>query len=43
MSTIESILREINKEVVPQFEARLRQHLEGQDRDWLIEQTTLIE
>ena len=38
MPTIETVLRQINKEVVPQFEERLRGHLEGQDREWLIEQ-----
>jgi hypothetical protein len=27
MRTIESIVRAINKELVPQFEARLREHL----------------
>ena len=38
MPNIESIVRLINKEVVPQFEARLREHLALQDRDWLVEQ-----
>jgi hypothetical protein len=38
MSNIESVLRQINREIVPQFEERLRSHLAGQDRDWLIEQ-----
>lgn len=38
MPTIETILRQINKDVVPQFEERSRQHLEGQHREWLIEQ-----
>jgi hypothetical protein len=38
MSTIESIVRKLNKDLVPQFEARLREHLVGQDREWLVEQ-----
>ena len=38
MSNIETVVRQINKELVPQFEARLREHLAGQDRDWLVEQ-----
>jgi hypothetical protein len=38
MATIESILREINKDLVPQFETKLREHLIHQDREWLIEQ-----
>ena len=38
MSNIEMVVREINRELVPQFEERLRAHLAGQDRDWLIEQ-----
>jgi hypothetical protein len=38
MPNIDSIVRQINKEVVPQFEARLREHLAQQDREWLIEQ-----
>lgn len=38
MPNIESIVRQINKEVVPQFEQRLREHLALQDRDWLVEQ-----
>jgi len=38
MSTIESVVRQINKELVPQFEAQLREHLASQDREWLIEQ-----
>lgn len=42
MATIETIVRQINKELVPQFEARLRQHLEQQDREWLIEQVVRL-
>jgi hypothetical protein len=38
MPTIETVVRQINKEVVPHFEARLREHLASQDRVWLIEQ-----
>jgi hypothetical protein len=38
MPTIESVVRQINKDLVPQFEARLREHLALQDRDWLVEQ-----
>jgi len=36
--TIERIVREVNRELVPEFEERLRHHLEQQDREWLIEQ-----
>ncbi len=36
--TIERIIREINQEFVPQFEQKLRQNLEQQDKAWLIEQ-----
>jgi len=38
MTNIDTIVRQINKALVPQFEARLRDHLALQDRDWLIEQ-----
>lgn len=38
MSNIESVVRQINREIVPQFEEKLRAHLAGQDREWLIEQ-----
>lgn len=38
MSNIEVIVRQINRHLVPQFEEKLRAHLELQDRDWLIEQ-----
>ena len=38
MPTIEGILRQINKELVPQFEEKLRAYLAEQDREWLIEQ-----
>lgn len=38
MANIESILREINREIVPRFEAQLREQLADKDREWLIEQ-----
>jgi hypothetical protein len=38
MPTIESIVGELNKELVPQFEERLRSFLTEQDREWLIDQ-----
>ena len=38
MPTIESIVRQINKDLVPQFEEKLRTYLAGQDKDWLVEQ-----
>lgn len=38
MATIETITREINKELVPLFEERLRRYLGTQGREWLIEQ-----
>jgi hypothetical protein len=42
MSNIENIVRRINKELVPQFEARLREQLAEQDREWLIEQVVRL-
>ncbi len=42
MSNIESVIRQINKELVPQFESRLREHLASQDREWLIEQVVRL-
>lgn len=36
--TIERIIREIDKELVPAFEEKLRHYLEQQDKEWLIEQ-----
>lgn len=38
MPTIETIIRQINREIVPQFEEKLRAHLAEQDKEWLIEQ-----
>lgn len=35
---IEHIVRRINKELVPQFEERLRSYLADKDKDWLVEQ-----
>jgi len=38
MPNIEAILRQINKDLVPQFEEKLRASLAEQDKEWLIEQ-----
>jgi hypothetical protein len=38
MSTIETVVRSINRELTPQFEERLRAVLAEQDREWLIDQ-----
>ena len=38
MPTIESIVRQINKDLVPLFEKKLRTYLASQDKDWLVEQ-----
>jgi hypothetical protein len=38
LTTIESVVRAINRELTPQFEERLRAVLAEQDRDWLIDQ-----
>ena len=38
MTTIETIVRSINREFVPQFEERLRAILAVQEREWLIDQ-----
>jgi hypothetical protein len=38
MPNIETIIRSINKELVPQFEEKLRQYLIQQDKEWLVEQ-----
>jgi hypothetical protein len=35
---IEHIVRRINKELVPQFEEKLRAYLADQEKDWLVEQ-----
>ena len=38
MPTIETIIRQVNKDLVPQFEERLRSFLATQDKEWLIDQ-----
>ena len=38
MPNIDAILRQINKDLVPQFEEKLRAYLAEQDKEWLIEQ-----
>lgn len=38
MLNIEHIVRRINKDLVPQFEEKLRAYLAGQQKEWLIEQ-----
>ncbi|HET9421263.1 MAG TPA: hypothetical protein VFO49_09010 [Nocardioides sp.] len=42
MSTIESIMRGINREMVPLIEERLRAALADRDRDWLIDQVVRL-
>jgi hypothetical protein len=36
--TIEALLRVVNRDLVPQFESRLRAALEGREQEWLIDQ-----
>lgn len=38
MGTIEDLVRSINRDLVPQFQERLRSLLAEQDRDWLVDQ-----
>jgi hypothetical protein len=38
MTTIESVVRTVNRELAPHFEERLRRHLAGRDKEWLIDQ-----
>ena len=38
MPNIEGIVREINRDLVPEFERKLRAYLVQQDKDWLIDQ-----
>jgi hypothetical protein len=38
MATIETIVREIRRDLTPVFERKLRAYLKDQDREWLIEQ-----
>ncbi len=40
--TIESIVREINRELVPVFEEKLRAALADRDREWLVEQVVRL-
>ena len=42
MPNIEAIVRQINRELVPQFEEKLRASLAEQDREWLIEQVVRL-
>lgn len=42
MPNIESIVRQINKKLVPQFEENLRSYLARQDKEWLIEQVVRL-
>ena len=42
MTTIESIVRGINRDLVPAFEERLRAALADQDREWLIDQVVRL-
>jgi len=38
MPNIENIVREINRELVPRFDEKLRDRLRAQDKEWLVEQ-----
>ena len=38
MPTIETIVRQLNRDLVPRFEEKLRAILQKQDREWLIDQ-----
>ena len=42
MSTIESMVQSINRELTPQFEERLRAALADRDREWLIDQVVRL-
>ena len=42
MSTIQSIVRTINRDLVPVFEERLRAELATRDRDWLVDQVVRL-
>ncbi len=42
MIQIEKIIRNINRELAPQFEQRLREQLAGRDKEWLIEQVVRL-
>ncbi len=41
-TTIEAIVREINRNLVPEFEKKLRARLAEQDKDWLIDQVVRL-
>jgi hypothetical protein len=38
MTTIQTIIRQLNRELVPHFEEKLRSYLITQDKEWLIDQ-----
>lgn len=38
MTTIQAIVQQLNRELVPQFEEKLRSNLVTQDKEWLIDQ-----
>jgi hypothetical protein len=42
MANIESIVRQINRELAPQFDEKLRDYLMTQDKEWLVEQITRL-
>jgi len=42
LTTIEAIVRRINRDLVPQFEERLRAQLADRDREWLIDQVVRL-
>jgi hypothetical protein len=42
MPNIESIVRQINQELAPQFDEKLRDYLMMQDKEWLVEQITRL-
>jgi len=42
MPKIEAIVRQINKDLVPEFESKLRAYLADRDKEWLIEQVVRL-
>ncbi|HET6948986.1 MAG TPA: hypothetical protein VFI47_01325, partial [Acidimicrobiales bacterium] len=42
MTTIETIVRDINRELVPAFEEKLRAALADQSREWLVDQVVRL-
>jgi hypothetical protein len=42
MANIESIVRQINRKLAPQFDEKLRDYLMTQDKEWLVEQITRL-